>query len=57
MTTQNLLDTVKADFCLLVYLFIFDFLGPYPWHMEVPQARGPIGGTAAGLHHSHIKAR
>ena len=31
----------------------FFFLGPHPQHTEVSQARGGIGATAAGLHHSH----
>ena len=31
----------------------FVFLGPYPWRMEVPQARDQIGTTAASLRHSH----
>ena len=35
------------------FLFWGVFLGPHPWHMEVPRARGRIGGTAAGLHCSH----
>ena len=28
---------------------LFVFLGPYPWHTEVPR----LGGIAAGLCHSH----
>ena len=37
-----------------IYLFIYCFLGPHPWHIEGSQARGPIRATtAAGLRHSH----
>ena len=38
-----------------ICLFVFCFLGPHLRHMEVP-TRGPIGATAAGLHHSHSNA-
>ena len=31
----------------------FSFLGPHPWHMEIPRLGGPIRAAAAGLHHSH----
>jgi len=44
----------------LYFLFsfgLFVLLGIRPQHMEVPQARGPIGAVAAGLHHSHSNAR
>ena len=27
----------KYSFCLFVCLFVFCFLGPYSWHMEVPR--------------------
>ena len=45
------------DNCVLIFLsvFVFVFLGPQPWHMEVayggPQTRGPIGAVATDLHH------
>ena len=35
------------------YLYIFCFLGPHWWHMEVPRLRGPSRATAASLHHSY----
>ena len=35
--------------------FILFFLGPHPWHMEVP--RGSIGAVATGLNHSHSNTR
>ena len=35
--------------------FFFCFLGPYLRHMEVPRLEGPIGATAASLHHSNIR--
>ena len=41
---------------IFIYLFVFAFLGPHLWHMEV-QARDGIRDTAAGLRHSHSKAR
>ena len=41
--------------CVSVFfgLFFFFFLGPYPWHMEVPR----LGAVASGLHHSHSNIR
>jgi len=33
------------------------FLGPDPQHMEVPQAPGQTGATAASQHHSHSHVR
>ena len=30
---------------------MFCFLGPHPWHMEVPRLGGQVGATAAS--HSH----
>ena len=41
---------LKLSFCCC---FCFCFLGLYPWHMEVPRARGWIG---AAVHHSHSNA-
>ena len=43
---------------LFIYLFIYflsflPFLGPLPWHMEVPRLGGPVRAIAAGLHQSH----
>ena len=35
----------------------FVFLGPHPWHTEVPGLGGPIRAVVAGLHHSHGNAR
>ena len=34
----------------------FFFLGPNPWHVEVPRV-GVETGTATGLQHSHSNAR
>lgn len=44
-----------SDFFFFFFFFIVViFSGPYPWwHMEVPQTRGRIGATAAGLCHDH----
>ena len=36
---------------LFIYLFIFYFLGPNLWHVEVPGLG--VKNIAAGLHHSH----
>ena len=46
----NELKKVKNNF---FFFFFFCFLVPRPQHMEVPQARGPVGTTAASLYHSH----
>jgi len=35
----------------------FVFFGPHPWHIGGSQARGLVGATAAGLHHSHSNTR
>ena len=44
-------------FLLFIYLFLFfvflPFLGLYPGHMDVSQARGLIRAVAASLHQSH----
>ena len=41
----------------LIYMvfFVFVFSGPHSQHVEIPKL-GPIGATAAGLHHSHSNA-
>ena len=39
------------------YFFLFFFLGPHPAAYGGSQARGPVGATAAGLHHSHSNVR
>ena len=46
---QPLFSSGNKIFVALIFLFyfIFVFLGPHS------QARGPIGATAASLHHSH----
>ena len=38
-----------------LYLFIYCFLGPWVWHVEMPRLGqiGQIGTAAAGLCHSH----
>ena len=41
---------------LFFCLFVFAFLGPHPWHLEVPKAGGRIGATAVGLHQNHSNA-
>ena len=45
---------VSGETFYFIYLFfcLLSFLGPYPWHMEVPRLGGRIGTVAAGLHHS-----
>ena len=37
--------------------FFFAFLGLYPLHMEVSQARGRIGTTAASIRNNHSNTR
>ena len=45
--------------CLYIYIYIYIYiytykqLRPAPLACGEPQARGQIGDTAAGLHHSH----
>ena len=43
-------------FHFILFLF-FVFLGLHLQHMEVLRARGQIGATTLGLHHSHSNAR
>ena len=44
-------------FLFVCFLFVFlPFLGLLPRHMEVPQARGPMGAVVAGLRQSHSNA-
>ena len=42
--------------CFLLLFFVFVFLGPHPWHMEVPRLGGLIGAVAAGHSHNHSSA-
>ena len=42
---------------LFVFLFCFVFLGLHPAAYGDSQARGPVGATAACLHHSHSNTR
>ena len=45
-------------FFFFFFFFFWSFLGPYPWHMEVPRLGvNQIGGIAASLCHSHNNAR
>ena len=30
-------DEQEGELCLIMRLFFFFFLGPHPWHMEVPR--------------------
>ena len=48
------LSSLKQTF---LFLFLFVFLGPYLWHMEVSQARGQIRAGATGLRHSNSNTR
>ena len=42
---------------ILLFYFIFVFVGPHLQHMEVPRLGAcPVGPVAAGLHHSHSNA-
>ena len=54
-------STLKPDFLLLIYLFIyfclFAFSRAAPAAYGGSQARGLIGAVASGLHHSHSNAR
>ena len=41
-----------------IFLLFFFFLGLHPWHLKVPRLGVQSErATAAGLHHSHSKAR
>ena len=40
----------------LIYLFLFFYFSDAPIAYGSSQARGQIGATDAGLHHSHRKA-
>ena len=42
---------------ILFYLLFVFFLRAAPWAYGSSQTRGRIGAVAAGLHHSHSKAR
>ena len=57
VTIHRILSTKEAHLSLVVHSFVrfvcFCFLGPHPWQMEVPIARGPIRATTATLRHSH----
>ena len=47
----------NVAFCgFFAYLFVFCFLGLYPWRMEVPRLGGLIGAAAASLCHNHSNA-
>ena len=48
-----LLCDPKTALKIRPFFFFFCFLGPYPWHMELPRLGNHIGATASGLHHSH----
>ena len=53
MKVMSLYPDKTMHLCVL-YLFIFVFLGPHPWHMEVPRLGVESElHEAAGLHHSH----
>ena len=41
----------------VVFFFFLSFFRAAPVAYGGSQARGPIGATAAGLHHSHSNAR
>ena len=50
--------TMNIRFIIFSFLFFSFFcLGPQPWPMEVPWARGRIRAEAAGLHYSHNSDR
>ena len=58
--THILLDTnlVRYPWATTATPCIFClFLGPHPWHMEVPRLGGLIGAEATSLHQSHSNAR
>ena len=42
---------------LMIFFFVFFFLGMHLWLMEVPKLGGQIRAVAAVLHHSHSNAR
>ena len=46
----------RAGFCLFAYLFIYCLFRAAPTACGSSQARGRIGATATGLHHSHSNA-
>ena len=50
LTPSSIAKLLPLRSLFMVCLFVFlCFLGPHPWHMEVPR----IGAIAAGLRHSH----
>lgn len=49
---DNSLENNYRKNLLFIYLFIFLFLGPNLWHMDVPRL-GSIGAAASSLCHSH----
>ena len=57
MTVYNgAFQTVGDPFGTSILFFIFCLLGAVPAVYGGSQARGHIGATAAGLHHSHDNA-
>ena len=50
MRTLEFSPSWMSDFFFLSFL---SFLGPHPWHMEVPRVGGLIRAVAAGLRQSH----
>ena len=46
--------TCYISLIFFFFLSFFFFLGPHPWHIEVPRLGVAV---AAGLHHSHSSAR
>ena len=52
---SSLILSLFSSFPFLPPIIFFLFLGPHPWHMEVPRL-GRIRATAAG-HHSHSNTR
>ena len=52
----NISLTVGLFLNFFNFFFFLPFLGPLPWHMEVPRLGVQIGTTAAGIYHSHSNA-
>ena len=51
----ELKSRAEKPHCYYFYSYYVVFLGPHPWHTEVPRT-GITRAIAAGLHHSHSNA-
>jgi len=54
---SKIVYSLKNSFAILLFIYLFVFLGSHPWHMEIPQPRGQIGALAASPRHSQSNVR